>query len=350
MKNKEILRDCLISVSILAGMTFVCMGLAEIFEDNNPFASMAFTLAIALVSRCTHGYIYGMASSLVSVALVNFCFTQPFYRFNFTIYGYPLTFFVMLAVSVIISALTTQIKNQEALRAEAAKQRLRADLLKSVSHDIRTPLTAILGDTSVLLESEELGREEQRELLTEIQNDAQWLIRMTENILSITRFGAGGAQLEKVEEVAEEVLGIAVVKFRQRYPDVNVNITPPEEILLAPMDATLMVQVFMNIFENAARHGEHTKNIDVSYYVKDGFISFRIADDGEGFPQAMLADPFGRYDAHLTRPDQGGARSTGTGLTVCKAIVIAHGGSIKAYNQANSGAVVEFGLPMSTEE
>ena len=350
MKNvRSILKNVLISAGILLGMTLLCALLARIVDDNNPFASVAFTLAVALISRFTQGYAYGVVSALAGVLCVNYFFTYPFHTFNFTISGYPLTFIIMLAVSVLISTLTTQIKNQEALRAQAEKHRLRADLLKSVSHDIRTPLTSILGASSALADGR-LGDEARAELLAEIQSDAQWLIRMTENILSITRFNDAAAGIRKVDEVAEEVLGSAVVKFKNLYPEINVHIEPPEEILLVPTDATLLEQVFLNLFENSVRHGEHTKNIFVRYGAEGGQIVFHVCDDGVGFPEAMLPDPFGAYDTHLCRPDQVGARNTGTGLTVCKAIVSTHGGYIKAYNLENCGAAVEFGLPLDMEQ
>lgn len=347
---RSILKNTLVSAGILLGMTLLCILLARIVDDNNPFASIAFTLAVALISRFTQGYVYGIVSALVGVMCVNFFFTYPFYRFNFTISGYPLTFIIMLAVSILISTLTTQIKNQEALRAEAEKHRLRADLLKSVSHDIRTPLASILGASSALANGQVVSEEARAELLAEIQSDAQWLIRMTENILSITRFNNAAAGISKVDEVAEEVLGSAVVKFKNLHPEIRVHIEPPEEILLVPTDATLLEQVFLNLFENSVRHGEHTKNIFVRYGAEGNQVVFHISDDGVGFPEGLLSDPFGAYDSHLRRPDQAGARNTGTGLTVCKAIVSTHGGYIKAYNLENSGAAVEFGLPLDMEQ
>ena len=346
---REILKNVLISAGILAGMTLLCTLLARIVDDNNPFASIAFTLAVALISRFTQGYTYGIVCFLISVLCVNYFFTYPFGNFNFTISGYPLTFLMMLTVSILISTLTTQIKNQEALRAEAEKHRLRADLLKSISHDIRTPLTSILGASSALADNR-LDEQARAELLTEIQSDAQWLIRMTENILSITRFNNAAAGICKVEEVAEEVLGSAVVKFKTLHPEIQVHIESPEEILFVPTDAILLEQVFLNLFENSVRHGEHTQNIFVRYGAKDGLLVFQVYDDGVGFPVSMLGDPFHAYDTHLRRSDQAGARNTGTGLTVCKAIVSTHGGYIRAYNLKNYGAAVEFGLPLDMEQ
>jgi len=348
-KAHPILKNILISIGILAITTVLCQLLSMLFDDNNPFAAIVYTLAIAVISRCTKGYIYGVISSLIGVLCVNYFFTIPFYQFNFTIYGYPLTFIVMFAVSIIISALTTQIKNQEALRAEAEKHRLRADLLKSISHDIRTPLTSILGASSAL-ENENLSAQARAELIGEIQNDAQWLIRMTENILSITRVNNARADIHQVDEVADEVLGSAVVKFRTHHPSIQVQIEQPDEILFVPMDAMLIEQVFLNLFENAVKHGEKTSRIFVRYQAEDGVVRFRIADDGEGFPQAMLDNPFGGYDIHLRDADTSGSRNTGTGLTVCKAIVAAHGGDIRVYNDKNGGAVVEFDLPYNAEQ
>ena len=103
-----------------------------------------------LVSRFTSGYFYGLLASVVGVIGVNYIFTYPYFAFNFTISGYPLTFLVMLAVSIVVSALTTQIKQQEKLRAEAEKEKMRGNLLRAVSHDIRTPLTSIVGGVNAI--------------------------------------------------------------------------------------------------------------------------------------------------------------------------------------------------------
>lgn len=189
------LRDTLMFILIMGCAVAVCELLSVCYDDNNPFATSVFILAVVLVSRFTTGYWPGILASAVGVVSVNYLFTYPFHEFNLTIDGYPLTFAVMLVVSVLVSTLTTQIKRQEQLRYEAERDRMRANLLRSVSHDIRTPLTAIMGLSATVEESETLT-DEGRGMVEEIHQNAQWLLHLSENILSVTRFCDEGVVIE----------------------------------------------------------------------------------------------------------------------------------------------------------
>jgi len=154
--------------------------------------NLIFVLAVATISRWTEGYFWGIFSAVSGVLFVNYVFTYPYWEFNFTITGYPFTFLAMLTVSMMISALNTQIKKQERLRIETEKEAVRANLLRAMSHDIRTPLTSIVGNTAAILENEDsFSPEQKRRLLEDVNEDAQWLIRMVENLLSITRMSGG---------------------------------------------------------------------------------------------------------------------------------------------------------------
>lgn len=208
------LRDTLMFILIMGCAVAVCELLSVCYDDNNPFATSVFILAVVLVSRFTTGYWPGILASAVGVVSVNYLFTYPFHEFNLTIDGYPLTFAVMLVVSVLVSTLTTQIKRQEQLRYEAERDRMRANLLRSVSHDIRTPLTAIMGLSATVEESETLT-DEGRGMVEEIHQNAQWLLHLSENILSVTRFCDEGVVIEKSDEVVEEIVGSAIRRFRK---------------------------------------------------------------------------------------------------------------------------------------
>jgi len=157
-------RDLLLSVLILCCAVGLYI-LLQTIGSSDGFASPVFVLAVLCVSRFTTGYLFGLLASVLSVFFVNVIFTYPFWAMNFTISGYPLTFLVFLTVSVVTCALTTQVRRQERVRAESEKETMRANLLRSVSHDIRPPLTSIVGSTSVILENPALPPEEQRELL-----------------------------------------------------------------------------------------------------------------------------------------------------------------------------------------
>ena len=138
-------RNTLIFIGILVMAVLMSMALSGLHDDNNPFATPLFILAVALIARLTDGYAYGVAASLVGTFCVNYMFTYPFWVFDITQTGYPLTFAMLLVVSIIISTLTTQIKRQEQMRFEADREKMHANLLRAVAHDLRTPLSSILG-------------------------------------------------------------------------------------------------------------------------------------------------------------------------------------------------------------
>ena len=318
-------------------------------DHTGGFVSMIFVLVVVLVARLTDGYAYGAAASFVGVVCVNYIFTYPYWEFNFTISGYPLTFFTMLSVSLIVSALTSQIKRQEQLRVETDRETMRANLLRAVSHDLRTPLTSIVGSASAILENDALLPPQQKTaLLRNVRSEAQWLIRMVENLLSITRMGAGTARLSKELEAAEEVLSSVAGKFQQRFPGIQLTLTAPREALFVPMDAILIEQVLMNLLENAAAHGQSSAILLSAERQSAGAV-FTVRDNGLGIPEEILPEIFspalpGKLHAGDDR------RNMGIGLSVCSSIVKAHGGSMSACNVREGGAMFRFTLPMEESE
>ena len=146
-------RDLLVSAAILLCATGACALLHQTADTIDGFASPVYVLAVLLISRFTSGYLFGLIAAVLGVIGVNYVFTYPYMAFNFTISGYPLTMFTFLVVSLVTSTLTTKTKEQDRLRMENEKVKMRADLLRSVSHDIRTPLTSIMGATSAILEN-----------------------------------------------------------------------------------------------------------------------------------------------------------------------------------------------------
>ena len=314
------------------GMSFLlgCRG------GNAPNAHMTFLLAVLLVSRFTDGYFWGVFCAVASVPLVNYLFTYPYFAFNLTISGYLLTFATMLTVSLIVSVLTTRIKRQEQLRLETEKEKLRANLLRAVSHDLRTPLTSIIGATDAILTGS-VPSEKQREILQNVNDDAQWLVRVVENLLAITRIQGTQCPLNTETEVVEDVLAEAVIRFHKHFPDIAVDMELADEILLADMDAVLIEQVVLNLLENAVYHGQHTTRIRLSARHGSGYVSVTVSDNGAGLARGRQAlAPSNASDAH---------KHMGIGLSVCKSIVRAHGGALEACNNPQGGADFTFTLP-----
>lgn len=342
--------DLLVCVVMLICAWTVCMILQSI-NTSQGFASPIFVLAVLLISRLTDGYLFGLTAAVVGVISVNYMFTYPYGAINFTLSGYPLTFLTFLMVSVVTSALTTQIKQQERLHTENEKEKMRANLLRSVAHDIRTPLTSIVGSTSVILENPSISRAEQEDLLRDVREEAQWLIRVVENLLSITRIGENGqAHIVKKNEAAEEILGETVRKFRKRFPHVDIIVEAPHDLLMVPMDAILIEQVLANLMENSVRHGETTTCVSLSVGREEKLARFSVRDNGKGIPREQMTRLF---DGTLKRSETSsgdGKRDMGLGLMVCLTIVRAHNGYMEARNIEGGGAEFLFYLPLTEEE
>ena len=334
--------DFLLTVAILAIATILCTLLRRL-DDGSGYVNLIFVLAVACISRWTEGFFWGTFSSVSAVLFVNFVFTYPYWAFNFTITGYPLTFLAMLTVSIMISAMNTQIKKQEKLRLETEKEAVRANLLRAMSHDIRTPLTSIVGNTAAILDNEDsFSPEQKRRLLEDVNEDAQWLIRMVENLLSITRMSGGQAKIEKDCEAAEEIVAVSVSKFTKRFPNIQVTVEVPDEVLMVPMDATLIRQVMMNLLENAAIHGGNVTQIRFQLSREGSSACFAISDNGIGIPKEKLPTIFDGGLSGVSHNNFDMKKNMGIGLSVCYTIVKAHGGTITAENRKNGGAVFRF--------
>ena len=347
--KKEWARDTLRMLLLLGAAVAVCSVLSRVHDDNNPFAVLIFVLAVAIVALVTNGYVWGVLASVIGVFCVNYMFTYPFWSFDMSITGYPLTFVVMLVVSVVISTLTTRVKQTERLRYEIESEKLRADLLRALSHDLRTPLASIEGADSLLLEQPDLSEAERRTLLEQIRQETRWLTRITENMLSVTRMAGEQVSLHRTDEVVEEIVDSAVMKLRRSRNALPVTVIRPQEILTAPMDATLMEQVLLNLLENAALHGGRVKNITLTARRRNDKAELRVEDDGVGLDSHGLENVF---DGMRTRAEQTSSdrRNMGIGLTVCRTIVNAHGGQITAANRPQGGASFCITLPLAEIE
>lgn len=349
-QKKTFWHDLLWTLLLLGAAIVICIILSQAHNDNNPFAVLIFVLAVALVALVTDGYAWGVASSVIGVFCVNYMFTYPFWSFDMSIAGYPLTFMVMLVVSEVISTLTTRVKQSERLRYEIESEKLRADLLRALSHDLRTPLASIEGANSLLLEQPDLSEEERRSLLQQIRRETRWLTRITENMLSVTRMAGERVSLHCNDEVVEEIVDSAVMKLRRNPNALPVTVIRPREILTAPMDATLMEQVILNLLENAVNHAEGATAIRVEITRQEEQIMIAVEDNGAGFPPELLPQLFDRKLLPQPRSCADGRRGLGLGLTLCSAIIKAHGGRMTAENRPEGGARVCLWLPAGKED
>lgn len=352
--KKHITKNILLTLTLLALSTLLSFLFFHLGNRNVANITLIYILALILIALQTKGYWYGIISSLFCVIAVNYFFTYPFFKLNFTLDGYPVTFLGMLAISLLASAATTRMKLQQAAiterereLAEADKEKLRANLLRAVSHDLRTPLTSIIGSASSYLENNgDFTEAEKQELIENIKNDSEWLLNMVENLLSITRIQGDSHSLHKSLEVVEEVISEAIVRLQKRHPDIQVHVSMPNDFLMVSMDATLIEQVLINLLENAYIHSSSQKPLELIIRQTENNIEFIVRDYGIGLEETKLPYLFeGQYSRHSAD----GHKGMGIGLSICKTIITAHDGTITAANHEN-GAEFSFTLPKDKEK
>ncbi|MBE6828979.1 MAG: two-component sensor histidine kinase, partial [Ruminococcaceae bacterium] len=242
---------------------------------------------------------------------------------------------------------------QRIILVESEKEKMRSTLLRAISHDLRTPLAGILGASSAIRENGKTLDEDTRDsLIANIQEESQWLIRMVENLLSVTRINENASNLVKNPEAAEEVVGEAVSRIKQRFPNREIIAHVPEEFLEVPMDGTLIVQVLINLLENAIKYSPVDSLVEI-YLKKVGeSAQFEVLDRGRGisdedFPYLFTSDKPSKSSENKSADS---SRGMGIGLSICKTIVKAHQGTLEAENRKGGGAVFRFTLPLKGSE
>lgn len=346
---KRTIQDGLLTVFILVISYLLNFILQFVFETDTLVPTI-FVLGVFFIALRTEGYLWGVLASLASVIVVNFTFTAPYFEIDLIKPENILAAVVMLVVAIMTSTLTTKVKEQEKIKAESEKERMRGNLLRAVSHDLRTPLTSIYGSSSAIIENyDSISKEQQLKLLSEIHEDSQWLIRMVENLLSVTRIDGGEARVTKISTVLEELIDIVLVKFHKHYPKQVVDVEIPEEFVSIPMDAMLIEQVLINLLENAIIHAKGMTELKLSVVLEEGRAVFKVEDNGCGIPEEKIGKLFSGYLEKEHTPTDGTRNNMGIGLSVCSTIIKAHGGEVFAANRKNGGAMFGFSLEMEEE-
>lgn len=347
MKREPLtLSDALFTVVTLL-ITYILNLMVQNYYKSPSLVPMLFVLSVFLVSVRTQGYVWGIGAALISVLAVNYAFTYPYFAIDLISPECVFSAVVMLIVAIATCTLTTKIKVQEKIKAEIELERMRANLLRAVSHDLRTPLTSINGATSAVIDNyDALSKQHQLKLLKEVQEDAKWLIRMVENLLSVTRIDEGRVLISKTPAVLEELIDNVLVKFRKRCPHQAVEVSLPEEFITIPMDIMLIEQVLLNILENAVVHAKGMTRLTLDVQCQGNLARFSIADNGCGIPADRLKDLFTGYLDRENYLGDGSRHNMGIGLSVCAAIIKAHGSELFANNNPEGGAVFTFCLEM----
>lgn len=352
--KKEQLKRALFDLTITIGLLVLITGLAFILflhVSNNPAnIALLYVIGIITIANCTNGHLCGIFASVCGVICINGFFTYPYYSIDFSQPDYPATFLCMGVLFSIASIAASHMKQQSRILTareqqllEAEKEKLRANLLRAVSHDLRTPLTSILGASASLEENwDNYQMPERLELIHTIHDDANWLLNMVENLLSVTHIQTKGGELNMSLEVLDEVVAESVTRLKKRIPQAEIEVTVPMEILMIPMDAMLIEQVLINLMENALTHADSKQPIRLVAENQPDSVHFRVIDYGIGLNEEHLDHLFdGTYsDASSSDAHKG----MGIGLSICHSIITAHHGTISARNHG-SGAEFLFTLP-----
>jgi len=229
-------------------------------------------------------------------------------------------------------------------RIQAEAEQVRSSLLSSVSHDLKTPLAAIAGASSSLLEAKAIDPETRRELLETVSDEATRLNRLLENILQMSKLDAGAATPNKQWHVLEEIVGSALHRTRHELAQHDVTVRLPTDLPLLLVDGLLLEQVFVNLLENAARYTPPRTPITISAAVDGRWVRIAVADEGPGLPAGSEQHIFDKFFRAAPSADAG--RGSGLGLAICRAIVQAHGGTISAANRPSGGAEFILKLPL----
>lgn len=343
MRVKNVWKDMLILIAALVIAFLISIEFQKL--DVEEHITTIFVFAVFMVSLLTQGYVYGVVAAVVGTIAVNFAFTYPYFVIDFINSINAISAVIMITVSIITSLLVTKIKQHEMMKAESERERMRANLLRAVSHDLRTPLTTIYSASAMLLDNKEtLSQKQQESMLQSIQEDSEWLVRMVENLLSVTRIDNETMKITKVPTILDELIDSAVTKFSMRHPGQEIELHLPEDIVVIPMDSILIEQVILNLLENAIYHAEGMTKLILRVFTLGNQAFFEIADDGCGIEDSRLKHIFnGCYEVQQDTNSEK-KRFAGIGLSVCATIIKAHGGEITAENRKGGGALFRFGL------
>lgn len=232
-------------------------------------------------------------------------------------------------------------------RIQAEAEQVRSNLLSSVSHDLKTPLAAIAGASSSLLETAALDDHTRRQLLETVADEAARLNRLLENILQMSKLDAGAAAPSKQWHVLEELIGSALHRTRHDLARHNVSVHLPAELPLVFVDGLLLEQVFVNLLENAARYTPAGTKVAINAAIDAGALRVAVADNGPGLPPGAEERVFDKF--YRASPTADGGRGSGLGLAICRAIAKAHGGNITAANRPAGGVEFVLRLPLAKD-
>lgn len=365
---RSAMRDCGYMLLFLGLAALLSLLLDRIPAADNSSSVLLFMLAVLFTSVATASVGWGAVAAILGMICVNYLFTEP----RGTMFIHSSSDVIMLAVFLIAGCVTGSVatrlrrqrdrasrgeraaqelmklrEEQEHTRLAMEKERLRGLLLRSVAHDLRSPLTALYGASCLLSEdNEQLQPWERQRLARHMTEEILWLTDMVENILHMTRIGQDGLRPQVSLESVDDLIGEAIRHVRPLLGERRISVSLGEPVVMVPADGRLIVQALVNLLENAVRHTPPKTSISLEAGAVGDELRIAVADQGPGVPEEhrqYIFESFSQLDA-----GGGDSRSgLGLGLAICKAIVEAHGGRIWVDNNLPRGAMFCFTLPLS---
>lgn len=232
---------------------------------------------------------------------------------------------------------------QEQTKLEVQREHMKSSMLRSISHDFRTPLTGIMGDCSLMIENHSMDKHTRDDLLHDITEQSMWLMKMMENVLSMTKIESGQQFIEKHQEVVDDIVYEVqkhVIGLKNRR---DFRVSLPDQVVVAEMDGKMIMQVLVNLLDNAVKHTQDGGSISLNVSYRENRVYFVVKDDGDGIEEDMKEKIFNEF-VSLSDKSTDSKRGIGLGLAICKEVVEAHGGKIWAENRREGGARFTFWL------
>lgn len=238
---------------------------------------------------------------------------------------------------------------QEQTKLEVQREHMKSSMLRSISHDFRTPLTGIMGDCSLMIENHSMDQQTRNDLLHDITEQSMWLMKMMENVLSMTKIESGQQFIEKHQEVVDDIVyevqkHVIGLKTRRDF-----RVSLPDRVVVAEMDGKMIMQVLVNLLDNAVKHTQDGGSISLNVSYRENRVYFVVKDDGDGIEEDMKEKIFDEF-VSLSDKSTDRKRGIGLGLAICKEVVEAHGGKIWAENRREGGARFTFWLEARVAE
>lgn len=332
---------CTLYMTAAAGISSAC---SHVFSHLSLNCTLVFVLFIMLASCRAADWLYGILCSIFAVLWLD---TGLQYISADSLADILFALAILSFLSLRTFRLARQAVASKKQLAEAETEKMRANLLRAISHDLRSPLTGIIGNSLTYLEHQDsLTNNEKETLVRNIYDASSWLVNMVENLLTVTHIRNHNLTICTRDESVEEVVAEALQRIEKRHPDCIIHISVPEDFIMIPMDAFLIEQVTVNLLENALLHSDTDAPIDFIVENHSDCVSFTVRDYGNGIPKHKLEHLF--EDSNYTAPPTDAQTGMGIGLAICKTIITAHHGTITGHNHSD-GAEFIFTLPKRKE-